>query len=134
MKLCDELMPVLRQLQSEGFDVYTYTTQYNPPKEYHSLYWFEDGRLLNIQPSTWRNERYNRDLFFIGVSYIPSQQNGSGCSLMGDNDWGLSACDLLKYRREPTWVRGVKNYRDMSDFLKRETILKFCKLDSNGNA
>ena len=80
MNLCDELMPVLNQLHSDGATVYTFEPLSG--NEYTSLFWFENGRVLNIQPNTWRNERYNRDCFNIGVCYIPSSENGSGCGLL----------------------------------------------------
>ena len=131
MKLCPELMPVLRQLQAEGYEVYTYKPLCG--NEYHSLFWFEAGRVLNIQPNTWRNERYARDVFDIGVSYIPSRENGSGCGLSSD-DCGTSASELLKYRHNQTWVRGVKNYRDMAHYLKDGLRISKALLNSNGEA
>ena len=123
-----ELLPVLQQLQQEGFDVYAYETDWYGG-EINSLYWFENGRVLNIQPSSWRNQRYARDRFNIGVSYVPSRENGSGCGLSGDNT-GTPAADLLRYRKHPTWVKGATNYRDMQHFLKRD--LKFRKFTSAG--
>lgn len=124
-----ELEPVLKQLQSEGYEVYTYSVSYEPEREINSLYWFENGRILNIQPSSWRNERYARDRFNIGVSYIPSTQNGSGCGLSND-DCGTSAENLLSYRKSPTWVNGVRNYSSMENFLKKENVLKFYKIET----
>jgi hypothetical protein len=128
--LCAELMPILNQLQAEGYDVYTYQNNKN---ELTSLYWFENGRILNIQSSTWRDARYARDRFNLGVSYIPSREHGSGCGLSDEYETGTPASELLRFRKSPTWVRGITNYKSMQDFLKRETVLKFSKLDANGN-
>jgi len=129
-KISEELKPVLKQLQDEGFKVYTYSVSYEPEREINSLYWFENGRILNIQPSSWRHERYARDRFNIGVSYIPSRENGSGCGL-SDDDCGTSAENLLKYRKSPTWVRGIINYESMENFLKRESnTLKFYEIET----
>ncbi len=129
-KLCPELMPVLRQLQREGFEVYTYTCSSCPKHEYASLYWFEGGRVLNIQPNISRNERYWRDVFNIGVSYIPSQHNGSGCGLSPRD--GIPADELLKHRHKPTWVSGVMNYASMQSFLRNEKVLDFFRLNEKG--
>ena len=96
--------------------------------EINSLFWFENGRVLNIQPSSWRNNRYARDRFNIGVSYVPSQKNGSGCRLSNDD----IADDLLKYRTAPTWVRGVTNYKNIAQLIKRDYPLVFHKFNSDG--
>ena len=132
-KLSPELMPVLTQLQSEGLDVYAYETD-SYAGEINSLFWFENGRVLNIQPTTWRRSKYNRDCFTIGVSYVPSQGNGSGCGLVDQKDegMGLSAADLLKYRKVSTWVRGVTNYQNIEQFIKRDRPLVFHKFNSDG--
>jgi len=129
-QIAQELIPVLKQLQNEGFKVYSYKTLSNPEKEVDSLYWFEKGRILNIYPSVWKSE-HNKNCYFIGVDYIPSAQNGSGCRLNNDdnNNWGFPASHLLEFRNIGTWVRDVKNYNSMEHFLKKETILKFYELE-----
>ena len=119
-----ELKPVLDQLHSEGIEVYTYMTDSD---EVNSLFWFENGRVLNIQPSLWRNERYARDSFNIGVSYVPSHKNGSGCGLSND-DCGTSAEDLLSYRKNPTWVHGSLNYGSMEYYLKKQIVLEYYEI------
>lgn len=127
-----ELLPVLQQLQKEGFEVYAYETD-RYQGEINSLYWFENGRVLNIQPNEWRRERYSRDRFDIGVSYIPSSQNGSGCGLSREYyDTGTPAAELLKFRTYPTWVKGAVNYRNIDHYLKRENVLKFRKFTTDG--
>lgn len=129
-KISEELKPVLKQLQNEGFEVYTYSVSYEPEREINSLYWFENGRILNIQPSSWRHERYARDRFNIGVSYVPSRKNGTGCGLSAE-DCGTPAENLLKYRKYPTWVNGSPNYDSMEKFLKRESnVLEFYKIET----
>jgi hypothetical protein len=127
-KIAEELKPIYEQLKNEGFEVYSYTCESNKDNEITSFYWYENGRVLNIQPSTWYNSRYNRDCFHISVSYIPSTQNGSGCGL-SESNWGIMAEDLLNHRNIPTWVNRIENYKSMDDFLKRETILKFHKVE-----
>jgi hypothetical protein len=126
-KISPELKPVLEQLQAEGFKVYTYNCNSNKDKEINSLYWYENGRVLNIQPNSWRDEKYARDRFNLSVSYIPSCENGSGCGL-SLFDTGDTANDVLSFRERPTWVRGVENYKSMEHFLKRETILEFYEI------
>lgn len=116
-KVCNELMPVLEQLLNEGHGVYSYDYGICANDEITGLFWYEGGRVLDIQGSTWRNEKYNRDCFTIGVCYVPSHENGSGCGLI-DNSWGISAEDLLKYRHEKTWVKGITNYKHMGEFLR----------------
>lgn len=127
-QIAPELIPVLKKLQEEGLKVYTYTC--DRLNEIHSLYWFENGRVLNIQPNTWRN-KYSPDRYDIGVSYIPSHINGSGCSLnYNNNDLGCSTSELLSFRNLPTWVRGVTNYKSMDEFLKKQVgVLKFYELE-----
>ena len=79
--IAEELKPIYEQLKKEGYEIYTYTCNSNKNNEITSLYWYENNRVLNIQPSTWYNFQYNRDCFNIGVSYIPTRENGSGCLL-----------------------------------------------------
>lgn len=129
MKLCPELMPILKQLQSEGYKVYTYKP--NEGGEYHSLFWFEGGRVLDIQPTQWRNARSNRDSFRIGTQYVPSAMNGSGC-LLSAHDNPTPADSLLGYRREPTWVSGVQNYKSMEHYLKSGFMMKKILLNEKG--
>lgn len=126
-KIANELQPVYKQLRSEGYEVYTYTSQSNKNEEIHSLYWFENGRVLNIQPSSWYNARYARNCFNLSVSYIPSQENGTGCGL-STSDIGTPAEELLLFRNKPTWVRGATNYKSMEHFLQLEKVLKFHKI------
>lgn len=131
MKLCNELMPVLHQLQSQGATVYTYTPI--DDREYHSLFWLENGRVLNIQPNTRRHYKFARDRFDLGVSYVPSIENGSGCGLTQDRyDTGTPAAELLSFRNRPTWVHGVQNYKSMAALIKDHRPLEFFELDANG--
>jgi hypothetical protein len=123
-KIAIELQPVYNQLVSEGFEVYTYD---NHTDEISSLYWYENGRVLDIQPSIWRRS-YNPDLYNLGVSYIPSSSTGSGCRLSPENGMGTAAEDLLKYRHEATWVRDAKHYTSMVHFLKGEKVLNFYQI------
>ena len=130
-QIAEALKPVYDQLVSEGFDVYTYTCESNKNNPIDSLYWYENGRVLNIQASQWYNKNYNPDCFFLYTSYIPSSDNGSGCRLTNDdnNNWGFSAANLLELRKYPTWVRGIKNYSSMDHFLSGEKILHFHKVE-----
>lgn len=126
-KLCPQLMPVLHQLQREGFTVYTYQ---NNKRELESLFWYENGRVLNIQADMWRSPVFP-DSFNLSVSYVPSERNGSGCRLSDDD--GVRAGDALKYRNSYTWVRGAVNYKSMQQFLDgRGSALKYAELDSDG--
>ena len=127
MKVAAELKPVYDQLKKDGIRVYSYThSRSTDDDEITSLYWHDGTRVMNIQPSTWRNSRYNRDCFQIGVSYYPSTKNGSGCGLSHEvHDAGTPASELLKFRNAPTWVSGITNYKNMEAYLKRETVLKF---------
>jgi len=133
--LCDDLMPVLKQLQSEGLEVYSYTSMDMRQRgtATKSLYWFENGCVLNIQPDEF-GWYYN-----LGVSYIPSSANGSGCRLThadgyGYHPEGVRADEVLKFRNAATWVRGAQNYKSMEHFLKEQSkfVLKFAKLDADG--
>ena len=124
----EELLPVAKQLQAEGFTLYTYNVEFAPHTEINSIYWFENGRVLNIQPSSWRNTRYNRDCFNLSVSYIPSHKHGSGCGLSPDG-WGTSADSILNFRKYPTWVNGIWNYKDMEHFVKLAG-LEFYEIES----
>lgn len=112
MKIASELQPILDQLTQEGSSVYT--SKYAPGV---TLYWFENGRVLSIHSSSWRNEKYNPDCWQLSANYIPSYGSGSGCRLSTD-DWGHSASDILQFRNVPTWVRGIQNYNSMDHFLK----------------
>lgn len=115
-KLHTDLQPVFQQLRNEGKEVYTYTPSIGEVK---SLFWFENGRVLNIQPDTMRG-------FNLSVSYVPSVQNGSGCQL--SEDYGMRAEDVLKFRNAATWVSGVTHYKNMAQFLKGQTVLKWFEL------
>ena len=95
-------------------------------KEHFYLFWFENGRVLNIQPS----DSYVVWGYRIGVSYIPSRENGSGCDLSGYE--GVRPEYLLTFRNAQTWVRGAKNYKSMTHFLEKNTILKWFPFDENG--
>lgn len=129
-QLSPELMPVLNQLQAEGREVYAYETD-NYGGEINSLYWYENGRVLNIQPNSWRNQRYARNRFNIGVSYRPSHENGSGCGL-NDDDTGTGAESLLEHRAKPTWVKGAMNYRSIEQFIENDRPLVFRKFNTAG--
>ena len=129
-KVAEELMPVLKQLQSEGIKVYSYNYDSLKNEEITGLFWYENGRMLNIQGSSWRNFRYARDRFELGVSYIPSRENGSGCGL-SPHECGVCACDILKYRKYPTWVKRIENFKSIDHFLK--TRPEFKEIDSTGN-
>jgi hypothetical protein len=129
MQVSKELLPILQQLIDEGYTVYSYAPYYGD--EINSLYWYEGERVLNIQPSTWRNARYARDRFEIGVSYKPSYENGCGCGLSPHED-GTIAADLLRYRFKPTWVRGVKNYDSIKQNIRDNAPLEFHKLNKRG--
>lgn len=115
-----DLLPIVKELQSQGIDVYTYTCDSKQDKPVDSLYWYDGIRVLNIQPEYFGG--YN-----LGVSYKPSMENGSGCRL--SPNYGTDADSILSYSQTPTWVRGVWNYSSMEDFLKREKILTFYKLE-----
>lgn len=121
-KIKEELKPVVLRLQSEGIAVYTYTCESKQNKPIDSLYWYDDKqkRVLNIQPEYFGG--YN-----LGVSYIPSRSNGSGCGLSPED--GTDADSILRYRDYPTWVNGVWHYKSIEDFIKRQTVLTFYKLD-----
>jgi hypothetical protein len=123
-KIAPELKPVLEVLLNEGREVYTYS-QGVDHGEITSLFWYENCRVLVIQPSSWRNYNYARDRFSLGVCYCPSSQNGSGCGLSPEDTQGTPAQDLLNYRDVTTWVRGITNYRSMSDYLTHNTILEY---------
>ncbi|MBF9645477.1 hypothetical protein IAI43_12135, partial [Streptococcus pseudopneumoniae] len=56
-EVTEDLKPIFEQLKAEGYKVYSYETHYNPNDEIDSLYWFENGRVLSVQPNTWRNIR-----------------------------------------------------------------------------
>lgn len=121
-----ELRPVLHQLISEGYEVYTYTPSYG---EINSLFWYENGRVLNIQPNSWRNDRYARDRFDLGVSYRPSTKNGSGCGLTQDiHDTGTPAAELLQHRTRRAWVHGIENYTGMDEYIKDHRPLDYWKI------
>lgn len=126
--ICPELKPVLDQLHAEGFDVYTYDSS-SSPDEITSLFWYENGRVMNIHPTHWRNSRYARDLFSLGVSYKPTTTNGSGCGLSPEDTMGTPAAELLKYRTLPTWVRGVANYDNIEQKIKDSRPLNFWKIE-----
>ena len=82
--ITEELIPVYKQLKSEGHKVYSYHTHYTNlvgGGEIHSLYWYENGRILDIQPSTWRN-KYNRDCYHLSTAYIPNGETGSGVQVI----------------------------------------------------
>jgi len=130
-KIASELIPVIKQLQSEGFKVYSYNTFSEPSREIDSLFWFENGRVLNIQPNTWRNKNYCPDRYDLSVSYIPSRENGSGCGLTRDgyNNTGVSCAEVLNFRNVTTWIHGAQNYKSMDEYLKRETVLKFFEIE-----
>lgn len=124
--ISEELRPVLEQLVSEGYEVWTYTPSYG---EINSLFWYENGRVLNIQPNSWRNDRYARDRFDLGVSYKPSHENGSGCGLTQDiHDTGTPAAELLQHRTRPTWVRGIENYSSIEAKIKDTRPLDFWRI------
>jgi len=123
-----ELQEVYEQLKNEGFEVYTYTCESNKNEEITSLYWFENGRVLDIQPSSWYNKKYNSDCFNLSVAYFPSRENGSGY-LLSPSDWGMMAKDLLKYRKNRALVNSI-NYTSMENFLKHQgKILRFHKVE-----
>jgi hypothetical protein len=128
MKIAPELKPILDQLHKEGHKVYTYESDWHGG-EINSLFWFEGGRVLNIQPTTWFNHKHLRDVYRLGVCYIPSRKNGSGCGLSPEDGFGTSASEILKYRNALTWVRGVKNYPSMEAYLKKQTILKYFEVE-----
>ena len=128
MKLNNNLMPLLKRLKQEGYAVYTYTSQslQQRNEEYNSLYWYENGRVLNVQKDYFGG--YN-----LGVSYVPVAKsgNGNGCRL--SPDYGVHPDEILKYRKEVTWVKGVTNYRDIKQFIKKEKAgLIFIELDEEG--
>ena len=130
-----ELMPVLEQLIDEGYTVYTYVSATGRGEaELNSLYWYENGRVLDIQPNTWRN-RYERDRYNLSVSYKPSRENGSGCRLAGE-DTGSAAADLLKFRQYPTWVhrkhKDPENYKGIDGHIKDFDIFTWYTLNRDG--
>lgn len=128
-KISPELLPVLSQLQDEGFEVYAYTDD-RYSGEINSLFWYENGRVLDVQPNQWRS-RSNRDHFDIGVEYVPSSANGSGSRLSND-DTGVRAEDLLKYRKRSTWNFGYRNFKSMADFIKAHRPLTYRKFNRAG--
>lgn len=133
-KVAIELMPVLNQLQSEGFKVYSYDYKVSAGEEITGLFWYENGRVLDIQGNSWRHARYARDRFNLSTEYFPSSSNGSGCCLSiqadGSNDTGVNASDALNFRNNRTWVKGYTNYPSMESYLKRRP--EFKELDSEG--
>lgn len=116
--LAPELQEIYNTLTNEGHEVYTYTFTSMDAEEILCLCWFENGRVLNIQQSTWYNARYARDLFTLSNDYVPTRENGSGCRLSPEDTMGTHPADLLTYRHTPTWVHTAKQYRDMPHFLK----------------
>lgn len=116
--LAPELQEIYNTLTREGHEVYTYTFSSMGNEEILCLCWFENGRVLNIQQSTWYNAHYARDLFTLNNDYIPSRENGTGCRLSPENTMGTPPADLLSYRHTPTWVQNAKQYHDMAHFLR----------------
>lgn len=133
-KVAPELMPVLNQLQAEGFKVYSYDYSSCEGEEITGLFWYENGRVLDIQGNSWRHFRYARDRFNLSTEYFPSSSNGSGCCLSiqpdGSYNTGVMASDVLKFRNYPTWVKSYTNYPSMESYLKKRP--EFKELDSNG--
>ncbi len=105
MKLVKELQPVLDQLTREGYDVYSYEGRSLYGEQvYRSLFWYEGGRVLNIQCNSWYNAKCARERFDLNTSYIPSQRNGSGCGLtQEDHDTGVEPSEILNYRNRRTY-------------------------------
>lgn len=131
--IAPELKPIALQLQAEGYTLYTYTCESKENKnEINSFWWFENGRVLQIQPNSWYNQRYNRDCFNLSVSYIPSHQNGSSCGLSNDNNEGVTADKLLSFRKYPTWVKGSVNYTSIEDYLRKQTVLTWYEIEKIG--
>lgn len=122
-KIAPELKEVLRQLISEGKEVYSYTQGCERRGEITSLFWWEGNRMLDIQPSSWYHSEYARDRFNLGVDYVPDRHTGSGCRLSPEKGMGTPASELLKYRNKPTWVRGAKHWKSLEDWLKHQTVL-----------
>jgi len=133
-KVAPELMPVLNQLQKEGYTVYSYDYSSCNGQEITGLFWYENGRVLDIQGNSWRNARYARDRFNLSTEYFPSRTNGSGCCLSiqadGSNDTGVNASDVLNFRNNRTWVNGYTDYSSMESYLKNRP--EFKPLDSDG--
>lgn len=126
-KAHENILEVVKKLQSEGFELWTFETDRN---KILSFYWYENGRVLNINPDTvLRGYCWN-----FGTSYYPSIKNGTGCALTDRTHHGywdewITLEHFEKLRKIATWVRNIKNYSSMEDFLKNQKILKWYLVD-----
>lgn len=113
LEINEELLPIVRQLLNEGYRLYTFLNYLRKPS--NCFFWFENGRVLNIQPS-W----HGLDLYHLGVSYVPGRGVGTGCGILPTDD-PIPAAELLQYRQNRTWVRDAVEYASMEHFLKRHS-------------
>lgn len=113
------LIPVYEQLKQEGYDIYTFDSKYYPRKAITSVYWYENGRILDIQ-------RGEFSAYKLYTAYIPTEINGSGCKLAVNSD----PLNLLQYRNIPLpdWIRGVRNYKSGPHFISKQVVLEWFEI------